>query len=164
MALDPSIENLFAGNTTNSQDEFYNSISDKAVVSYFVGGDYTGVTKANSVVETSLLNYTIPANTIINGIRIKFTVEVQDDDSTAGTNDATIRLKTGTPGAETTKASFLVDNYEVTGENMTVSRTYFYTETTLDWEAEQSVVITGQNGETDTYAKVIGIELEIEGF
>ena len=160
MGLD--VDNLFP--TQDAQDEFFSQLKDKAVVSYFVGGDYTGVTRANSAVETSLLNYTIPANTVINGIKILFTVEATDDDSTAGTNDVTIRVKTGTLGAETTKATFLIDNYEVTGEDMCVSRTYFYTEDTLNWGAEQSVVITGKNGEKNTGAKVAGIEMEIMGY
>lgn len=61
-------------------------------VAYYVGGDYTEGTISNSDVETTLLDYTIPANTVVNGIKISARGWIRGDVTGMG-NTGILRIK-----------------------------------------------------------------------
>jgi len=68
---------------------------------YYVGGDYTEGTVTNSIVETTLLSFTIPAYQVVNGIKI--TAVVGNDYENA---DSIFRIKSTTGVEKLTNGTF----------------------------------------------------------
>ena len=157
-----NVTNVFQSSLDNVQDEFYNSISDKSVVQYYVGGDYDYAEIANSVAETELATYIIPANTIINGIRI--TIVCGNQVGAGETNTVTFRIKAGADGAEITQITTTNAIQASAANGQFVMFPFTCALTSLDWETVQSISITAQNSVADTSRKGIINELHIEGF
>ena len=110
----------------------------------FVGSDTEG-TVAGSAAETTLCNVTIPANTV--KTRLVIRAGVAYGSGSAG-KSSEFRIKTGTVGAETTKAStvFYVQTAG-SGAFYNGGTGFQWVETTLAFTGETSVLITAQNND-----------------
>jgi len=132
---------------------------------YYVGGDYTEAFIGNSVVETEILDYVIPADTVIHGIKI-YTATIITADIFDVPNTGIIRIKAGADGAE-------VERVRMAG-TAPASATANYIDGVqvifqcviddLDWTAAQSISITGENSSADGSTRCYGEVLIIEGF
>ena len=111
----------------------------------YVGSD-TVDTVNNSVAETTLATVLIPANTVVRGIIATASVQVVAG-SAANTGD--FRLKIGPTGSEVTKQTVALQSAPAGQKTGGVCLFYDNTQT---WNADVTVLITGQNsvdGSTD---------------
>ena len=126
---------------------------------YFVGADYEEAGVANSTSETELVTFVIPANTVVNGIIIS--VNATATAASGGQNNSEVKVKIGTDGSETLKATFTLRAIDNTSRSIA---TYHYVVDDLDWTSEQSVSITGTNSTTNASAGVYGQDLVVLGY
>ncbi len=109
----------------------------------YVGSD-TEATSTGTASETTLANLTIPANSV--KTRLVITAPVGLRDTAVNGKSATFRLKTGTLGGETTKATILL--YEPTASaaaSYTQTHTFVYVESTLTFTGQTSILITSEH-------------------
>ena len=128
---------------------------------YLVGGDFTEGSISNSVAETELLDYDIPANTVTNGIII-IVVWAAGASGVGDSNNATIKIKTGTNGSETLRLTISRRIPKADGKIQEYNA--WYVEDSLDWTLAQTVSITGQNSESEGDSKTHGNELIVLGY
>lgn len=157
------VENIFAGNATNAQDEFFANLAGRGSTTYLVGTDYTAGGVSNTTTETELLTYDIPANTISNGIIVTF-IAATSVDTIIG-NKISLRVKCGTDGSEDTYATivFNADTFGspdysaaefIAGNTTNVAdsnlKQYMFIIDDKDWTVAQTVSITTQAEFTNT--------------
>jgi len=152
-----NMQNIFP--VTDSEDEFFRATKDKGVAWYYVGGDYVPAVLANSTSVVVLANYTIPAGTVVNGIKI--TARVEADGIVATPSVGSFRIRTGTLGAETTKTFIVLAD---DADDQSAYDTFSYVETSLNWSATQSVLIVASNSVASPTSSISCWQLMIEGF
>ncbi len=111
----------------------------------YVGSD-TVDTINNSVAETTLATVLIPANTVVRGIIVSSSVQVS---AGAAVNSGTFRVKIGPTGSEATKQTVIL--VAAPAGSRDGGSCLFY-DNTQTWNADVTVLITGQNsvdGSTD---------------
>ena len=148
--------------TGNARNEFFRSSMDKAVVSYYVGGDYTA-TEFDASSEDTVMNLTIPANSVINGIKVRASVLASARGS-ADRETFTTRIKAGTLNSETTKTQMDV---ELKGTSTTTDRIFLEPNVVIDdlnWSEEQSVILTCYMSDDEAYHTMKAFYLIVEGF
>jgi len=126
---------------------------------YYVGGDYTRGTVLNNATEQEVLDYVIPADTVLNGIMIEALVRLLN--TTAGTESSVFRIKVGIDGAEVE-----ISQAEVFCATGTVNQ-YLWIKAvtdTYDWTQAQSVSITCDMSVADFGVVSVGYTLTIMGF
>ncbi len=156
------MENIFDVGES-SRDEFFNIISDKAVVSYHVASDLTGtILGTNNTTETTLLSVTIPKDSVINGIRIKALVSyLEGTDADSSTH---FLVKVGPTGTETTRFT----SAEFYSNSTTPVYITFWIEIVLtsddvDFGVENTVLIRGKQANSGT-SDTGGHILLVDGF
>ncbi len=131
-------------------------------VAYFVGQDSTSGSVTDTTVETEVLDFNIPAGTIVNGIIA--TIWFNSNKRGADDGSVTWRIKAGTNGSEVTKG----DCSESTLGRAINERFLFSFSTVvddLDWKAAQTVSVTAQHStEAGTGLSSVGFHLSIMGF
>ncbi len=139
---------------------------------YYVGGDYTAAGIENSVVETEVLDYVIPADTVLHGIYISVYYNMQMNRSDAP-NTGILRIKAGADGAEATYLALTWKDGRILGtlEGNTGGAGYEgqfnevrYVIDDLDWSLARSVSITIQFGFAHLQNYGSGFILLITGF
>ena len=132
---------------------------------YYVGGDYVQGIYSNGTGPVELLDYIIPANTVMNGIKITVVSKTRADQTGADGDDegnnGTIFINAGTDGAEVQRAKLAVKS--IRHSTTFVGVTYCII-TDLNWKLPQSISVTGTNDEIDTNSYISGEILLVEGF
>lgn len=126
---------------------------------YYVGGDYTVGLIANSVVETEVLDYIIPADTVLHGINVEAFVRVSNLMVTY--QYSRFRIKAGTDGAE---ATYIQPVIACTASNNDQYVWLRITIDDLDWTQAQSISVTAQNDVANANLQGIGYILNITGW
>ncbi len=105
---------------------------------YYVGGDFTEGSIANSVAEVELLDYNIPADTVLHGIII---IAACSNLVRLVATQTIFRIKAGTDGAEVEidRGTFRNDLYNYVTRGHVIAAI-----DSLDWTAAQTVSITAQ--------------------
>lgn len=125
---------------------------------YFVGADLIRTTILNTMAESEVKDYLIPADTVLHGIMIEALVRVAN--ATAGMESSIFRIKVGVDGAEVEINQ--VQIYANAGTNQ-----YLWIKAVvddLDWTTAQSVSITCANTAADANLASVGYTLLIMGF
>ena len=128
---------------------------------YLVGDDATEGSAIDTTVETELLDFDIPAGTVVNGIIVYALIAAKPNND--GTQLYTFRIKVGTNGAEVTRATLLHIPLGVSDDLH--PSLFLAVIDDEDWSAAQTVSITGQmDNATGDGDNVYGQNLTIIGF
>jgi hypothetical protein len=149
----------------NAQDELFRGSMDKGVFSYYVGGDYIMSNIGNSTTETVLLNYTIPANTVINGIKVR--AIVSHDCDVTSLDVGIFRIRAGLYGSTTTRTYALltaVCDFDTVFSAQFPTQEFYVVIDDLDWTKENVVYVTGVNQVANVNTQCYGYQLIIEGY
>ena len=145
-----------------------------------IGTDYTIGSIVNSVVETEVLDFDIPADTVENGIIITFRARLMSDSDSG--DIITMKMKAGTNGAETTYATITgISSSNPTGTHVEREwinqgtgthneaadihwKEYGFVVDNLNWAANQTVSITIQSNSADASSGGAAHMLTIMGY
>lgn len=156
-------DSIFETPAEQLDNEIQSGVPQNRANFYFIGGDFTEGSVANSTSETEVLDFDIPKNTVVNGIKI--ITSCQTVDFNLNLFKTIVRIKAGTNGSEVTKATGnfragwgdIVNFQDYRGEVRGVVDD-------LDWTADQTVSITVQMDDANAGTSAIGEYLIIEGF
>ena len=159
MALDFGFS-LFGNPSKQYENEIISGIVKPRSGYYYVGGDFTEGSVNSSTVETEVLDFNIPANTIANGIKITAFAAIE---AQVVTGDSTIiRAKVGTNGSEVERTRIRLQS-GIVQDLFQQNGIIFCVVDDLDWTQAQTVSITAQNA-IGNNVTTYGEYLLIEGF
>lgn len=117
-----------------------------------VYSDNTGGNLTSSVAETTVVTYTIPANSVATGIFVMAPIRFINQDSGGASSSGTFKLKIA---GSTVKTIDLISwDHGVGSASNKFGTSFMYFDTSADYTGAVTVLITAQNSDTQNTAWV----------
>lgn len=126
---------------SKSIESLEDNIDNKLLTQIYT--DNTGGNVSGTTSETTIVTYTIPANTVRTGILVMAGITFKGSQGGTGAQTGTFRLKIN--GTTVKTIALTTDSFAVGADDTIVGTAFFYYDNTQNWTGSVAVLISGEN-------------------